>query len=194
MPLLYSEGAAAAFLRLQEQIVVQRTGDLSIFAWNIGPDDKEAILGAFAGSPSMFRDCKYVRAPVEAKNGQVSVSGSALELTTPAYNTPSAEGAFGAWWAEDIHLDLNLIECSQRTGDRPLWVTVPMRRAKDARNFQRSDCRTFEYYPTRSWLHTMKELKNKIYLRKTARDPEFSMGRSAHAMIKFDDSMQKGSV
>lgn len=88
MPLLYGEGAEEAFLRLQEQIVVRNTGEMSLFAWNtcVGV---EYLRGAFASSPAEFKDCRHVRAPQESRNGEVLVFGNSLELNEPIYNTVS---------------------------------------------------------------------------------------------------------
>ncbi|KAK0653041.1 heterokaryon incompatibility protein-domain-containing protein [Cercophora newfieldiana] len=55
MPLVYGEGAARAFLRLQEEIV-KRSSDQSIFAWDHHwqPHDTTCRGGPFAPSPKAF--------------------------------------------------------------------------------------------------------------------------------------------
>lgn len=57
MPLLYGEGAARSFVRLQVEIL-QATDDQTIFAWSapLGSRDYSGVSGLLAESPAYFRD------------------------------------------------------------------------------------------------------------------------------------------
>lgn len=57
MPLLYGEGGARSFIRLQVEIL-QATDDQTIFAWSAPPGGKEhgGVSGLLAESPAYFRD------------------------------------------------------------------------------------------------------------------------------------------
>lgn len=57
MPLLYGEGAARSFIRLQTEII-QATDDQTIFAWSAPPweDDDGRATGLLAESPIYFRE------------------------------------------------------------------------------------------------------------------------------------------
>lgn len=57
MPLLYGEGGARAFIRLQVEIL-QATDDQTIFAWSAPPGSKyhSGASGLLAESPAFFRD------------------------------------------------------------------------------------------------------------------------------------------
>lgn len=57
MPLLYGEGGARAFIRLQVEIL-QATDDQTIFAWSTPPGSKyhSGATGLLAESPAYFRD------------------------------------------------------------------------------------------------------------------------------------------
>lgn len=60
MPLLYGEGHARAFIRLQEEIL-KTTDDQSIFAWQLHSEGAdETMHGLLATSPSHFEDTRSI--------------------------------------------------------------------------------------------------------------------------------------
>lgn len=64
MSIIYGEGQSA-FIRLQEEIV-NRSNDLSLFAWTADPDPRQGIhreheyRGIFARSPAEFANCRDI--------------------------------------------------------------------------------------------------------------------------------------
>lgn len=80
MPLLYGEGAANAFYRLQVEIM-QRNDDESLFAWT----SKRPASGALASSPACFADSKdIVRGQNRMHRRPYSMTNKGLEFSVPS--------------------------------------------------------------------------------------------------------------
>lgn len=191
MPLLYGEGSANAFTRLQEHILGRRINELSIFAWMPNPTLKRQGV-VLADSPKHFAACTGMTAPTVSGSGDLLVVGSSLELTEPVYNEiPLGEGDTSC---EEIHLDLNISEQSERTGHRPMWVTLPLERRRDAREFSRKDNHDFEYYATRPWLYNSGPPNHNILLRKEFKPWDSAANPTTRPQcdtaIRFHESME----
>ena len=81
MPLLYGEGGAKAFLRLQEEIIKQ-SDDHTIFSWSIHRDKQPGLL---ADSPKAFADCGRNRT-IRSRKGRSSylLTNRGLSIKLPA--------------------------------------------------------------------------------------------------------------
>ncbi|KAI4103524.1 MAG: hypothetical protein LQ339_004249 [Xanthoria mediterranea] len=80
MPLLYGEGAANAFNRLQVEIM-QRNDDESLFAWT----SKRPASGALASSPACFADSKDIfRGQNRMNRRPYSMTNKRLEFSVPS--------------------------------------------------------------------------------------------------------------
>lgn len=81
MPLLYGEGRAKAFYRLQIEIM-QRSDDESLFAWT----SKRPVSGALAYSPACFADSKNIFKGRNRMNRRpYSMTNKGLEFSVPSY-------------------------------------------------------------------------------------------------------------
>lgn len=146
MPLLYGEGMKA-FTRLQEEIMMLTSKDLSIFAWKVEDVDKIYSHGMLAVSPHMFRGCRNIRRGGSHTNAEIVVTRSGLELRDPAYK----EGV-----GDDQHsmeLDLNLLDISEETQRHWSWVTVRLTRGSRP-HFYRTTPRALTHCTIRRWLYT----------------------------------------
>ncbi|KAI7356581.1 hypothetical protein KC354_g10365 [Hortaea werneckii] len=81
MPLLYGEGGGA-FERLQE-VISQRSNDLSIYAWPRQPTVDEHLM--FATAPSYFAGLSAVRTRSLGPTTGISVSSMGVTLTSRVY-------------------------------------------------------------------------------------------------------------
>ena len=82
MPLLYGEGGAKAFLRLQEELIKQ-SDDHTIFSWSIHGDRQPGLL---ADSPKALADCgrnKTIRG--RTGGSSFSLTNRGLSIQLPAY-------------------------------------------------------------------------------------------------------------
>ena len=80
MPLLYGEGAANAFYRLQVEIM-QRNDDESLLAWT----SKRPASGALASSPACFADLKdIVKVQNRMNRRPNSMTNKLLEFSVPS--------------------------------------------------------------------------------------------------------------
>ncbi|KAJ6779953.1 hypothetical protein PWT90_06599 [Aphanocladium album] len=81
MPMLYGEGGARAFLRLQEEIM-KASDDQSLFAW--GSDSEQQLTGLLASSPADFAGCADVVVAGQRWNHQpYSMTNRGLSLEMP---------------------------------------------------------------------------------------------------------------
>ncbi|RYP60249.1 hypothetical protein DL771_010586 [Monosporascus sp. 5C6A] len=99
MPLLYGEGIAGAFRRLQEEIM-RATGDTSILAWghrSRNPGSRTSGGGYLASSPLDFMHCARVADYAFSGVPRISfgVSQHGLEATLPVYEDPNFALAYG---------------------------------------------------------------------------------------------------
>lgn len=80
MDLQYGEGENA-FRRLQE-VISKSTTDMSIFAWQAAPDDKQKFRGLFAKSPSEFVRCAaFARKPLISRSeNEYSITNNGLRF------------------------------------------------------------------------------------------------------------------
>lgn len=82
IPMIYGEGATA-FIRLQEAIL-NKTTDLSIFAWQAASDDKE-YRGILAESPSEFQHCGFIELSDDQFRfrDEISFTNMGVKIRTP---------------------------------------------------------------------------------------------------------------
>lgn len=134
MPLLYGEGGARAFQRLQEEIIRQ-SDDQSILAWTArGDDDGDEHLkdqqvkpwGLLADSPECFARCGQMVRMGISKSYAMTNRGLSVTLNM----TP---------WAADTYLallaccDHGVVPVEQRWGDYRMGVFLRKRDALDDR-------------------------------------------------------------
>ncbi|KAM3432243.1 hypothetical protein MY4824_006677 [Beauveria thailandica] len=83
MPMLYGEGGARAFRRLQEEIM-KASDDQSLFAWSAGVDEEQGPTGLLARSPADFAGCADLVEPHQRWNRQpYSMTNRGLSLEMP---------------------------------------------------------------------------------------------------------------
>lgn len=96
MPLLYGEGGARAFIRLQVEIL-QATDDQTIFAWSEPPGSKyhSGASGLLAESPAYFRDTPRMYPMSDWYQSESSTPWSMTNrgLMVQLYLQPSVSGA-----------------------------------------------------------------------------------------------------
>lgn len=127
MPLLYGEGENA-FLRLQE-VILQRTGDASLLAWNpdceasegSGNAKKSQFLSALATSPKSFRGCtRFQRRVDSGKVNLCSVMNKGVQITVLLRLVqvwpPSYEAA---------------LQCGEEGTDVNRWIVISLTRTPD---------------------------------------------------------------
>lgn len=145
MPLLYGEGKKA-FIRLQEQIVMTASTDLSLFAWRADSAADDYSHGMLAASPDLFRVCKNMRHPRFYTSVEILLVGNGLEIRDPAYKEGAGDDN------DSIELDLNLLDCSEETQYQSCWVTVRLTRGT-RREFYRAFSKRLEHCTIRQWLY-----------------------------------------
>ncbi len=95
MPLLYGEGMAKAFARLQ-MAIVQSTGDLSIFAW---VDDRvpcPEFAGLLAESPRQFATCGHIeKDPDNQAYSSFAITSRGIQTEAVLVHNPRARD--GEW-------------------------------------------------------------------------------------------------
>ncbi|KGQ07306.1 Vegetative incompatibility protein HET-E-1 [Beauveria bassiana D1-5] len=83
MPMLYGEGGARAFRRLQEEIM-KVSDDQSLFAWSVSVDEEQGLTGLLAHSPADFAGCADLVEPRQRWNHQpYSMTNRGLSLEMP---------------------------------------------------------------------------------------------------------------
>ncbi|KAM3534637.1 hypothetical protein MY4038_002049 [Beauveria bassiana] len=83
MPMLYGEGGARAFRRLQEEIM-KVSDDQSLFAWSASVDEEQELTGLLARSPADFAGCADLVEPRQRWNHQpYSMTNRGLSLEMP---------------------------------------------------------------------------------------------------------------
>ncbi|KAI1124228.1 heterokaryon incompatibility protein-domain-containing protein [Nemania abortiva] len=90
MPLIYGEGAGAAFQRLQLEII-KSTPDLSIFAWHTEePDQDGQLCSALANSPSQFRFHRRICRVIPEMHHTMTNKG--IQMTSVVHRVPTPNG------------------------------------------------------------------------------------------------------
>ncbi|KAF2968884.1 hypothetical protein GQX73_g4655 [Xylaria multiplex] len=94
MPLIYGEGARAAFQRLQLEII-KSTSDLSIFAWHTeGSHQEGQICSVLADSPSQFRFPRRICRVMPESHHTMTNKGIEMISSLHRVQTPSGERYF----------------------------------------------------------------------------------------------------
>jgi hypothetical protein len=122
MPLIYGEGGANAFLRLQEELI-KRYHDQSLFAWHDDldsdtPEDSPIYGGVLAISPYSFRGCQDV---VKGDYGYMS-QGFAMTNTGIQLDLP-VEGKVNAKTGKIFHA---ILAC-HRKHHFSAMISIPLR-------------------------------------------------------------------
>ncbi|KAH8660308.1 hypothetical protein BX600DRAFT_467538 [Xylariales sp. PMI_506] len=105
IPIIWGEGAEAAFVRLQEEIIRNRN-DLTIFAWcsnDGGPNSEKSnsvsptgnYRGVFARSPAEFAGCRALILDVPQRFiPEFSLTNKGIRINTTLHRTTSSEHVF----------------------------------------------------------------------------------------------------
>ncbi|KAI0532768.1 heterokaryon incompatibility protein-domain-containing protein [Xylaria digitata] len=94
MPLIYGEGARAAFQRLQLEII-KSTSDLSIFAWHTeGSHQEGQFCSILADSPSQFRFHRRICRVMPESHHTMTNKGIQMTSNLHRVQTPSGERYF----------------------------------------------------------------------------------------------------
>jgi hypothetical protein len=152
MPLLYGEGAAKSFLRLQEQILKQEE-DYSLLAWTLQYDCGSSLAGVLASSPSEFAGSvpQHLQPPtIEEDRVSWDTAPSYSNILTgdfvmPAHTFATQTGlqdatAFGVWNAKPYDLLNHRPPSAMNQGSLPaltsrgLYVTLPLWKPTDSQN------------------------------------------------------------
>ena len=132
MPLLYGEGGAKAFLRLQLEIIKQ-SDDESIFAWTLPKKSFFDSFGLLAPWPACFADsgayfCPGItrRSPYQMSNQglQFEVPVAAIQGRKPERTIKEASNTAGS---DKLSLALN---CRTKLYEEPYAITIELKKVR----------------------------------------------------------------
>jgi uncharacterized protein YerC len=125
MPLLYGEGQAKAFGRLQEEIM-RRTEDHSIFAWSgKGTDFGNDMVGFLAPHPSAFSYGKIDLCELPGRATPLSITGRGICAQLPLI------------YEEHYSLDYLAVIGCQKSGLPETYYAIPVTRLKESSDVYR---------------------------------------------------------
>ena len=202
MPLIYGEGQARAFGRLQEEIM-SRTEDHSIFAWNGNRTDfRNDMVGFLAPHPSAFNYGKVELCGLPKPVAPLSITGRGIRAQVPLINHSRQDDSYLAvigchrsssseeYYAIPVKRLKKSSDIYQRSS--PELQMVPFKHAKKARLstiflLRHSKPTHLEHKDTRQVWLSLLEMKDCIYNIKTAY-PEslWNVGRRVFAFSPLD--------
>ncbi|KAF3043500.1 hypothetical protein E8E12_009799 [Didymella heteroderae] len=113
MPLLYGEGQAKAFVRLQEEIM-KESNDHSLFAWCDPSAAETELRSLLAESPTYFAaSSSVVPSRMDGTSRTYAMTNAGLQITLPMARIPQTFNSSIASWQRKRFI--GLLDCKSRT-------------------------------------------------------------------------------